>query len=301
MSTAGELLARYEEAGSWEEAEAALDALASGPGGAEVGVGDFYDELAEAAAEHGDPGRAARLQRKALVHGCEHPELAREMLAWYLVEDGQRVAGEAEFAALLAERGEDVQLLLALGAARSSAGHHEDALAALDRAVAAARDHGAPKELARALAERREARAELGLPPDEDDRLAPRPVVEPEAPPTVWALGWFPREERAAALARWPDLADALGDADAYCRRMEAELRATRAATGRRPAIAPLRVAALLAFAEREGLDAGEPSARAHYAAELARRGELVAWPPSRNEPCWCGSGRKYKRCCASA
>lgn len=22
-----------------------------------------------------------------------------------------------------------------------------------------------------------------------------------------------------------------------------------------------------------------------------------VPWPPGRNDPCWCGSGRKYKRC----
>jgi tetratricopeptide (TPR) repeat protein len=25
-----------------------------------------------------------------------------------------------------------------------------------------------------------------------------------------------------------------------------------------------------------------------------------VAWPPGRNQPCWCGSGRKYKKCCAA-
>ena len=25
-----------------------------------------------------------------------------------------------------------------------------------------------------------------------------------------------------------------------------------------------------------------------------------IAWPPGRNQPCWCGSGRKYKKCCAA-
>ncbi|GAA0972953.1 hypothetical protein GCM10009555_026980 [Acrocarpospora macrocephala] len=25
-----------------------------------------------------------------------------------------------------------------------------------------------------------------------------------------------------------------------------------------------------------------------------------IAWPPGRNDPCWCGSGRKYKKCCGS-
>jgi tetratricopeptide (TPR) repeat protein len=26
--------------------------------------------------------------------------------------------------------------------------------------------------------------------------------------------------------------------------------------------------------------------------------GEVVPWPPGRNERCWCGTGQKYKRCC---
>lgn len=26
----------------------------------------------------------------------------------------------------------------------------------------------------------------------------------------------------------------------------------------------------------------------------------LIAWRPDRNQPCWCGSGRKYKKCCAA-
>jgi hypothetical protein len=24
--------------------------------------------------------------------------------------------------------------------------------------------------------------------------------------------------------------------------------------------------------------------------------GETIPWPPGRNEPCWCGSQRKYKK-----
>ena len=26
----------------------------------------------------------------------------------------------------------------------------------------------------------------------------------------------------------------------------------------------------------------------------------VTAWPPGRNQPCWCGSGCKYKKCCAT-
>lgn len=35
----------------------------------------------------------------------------------------------------------------------------------------------------------------------------------------------------------------------------------------------------------------------------VARRydeGAQVEWPPQRNQPCWCGSGTKYKRCCGA-
>jgi tetratricopeptide (TPR) repeat protein len=30
----------------------------------------------------------------------------------------------------------------------------------------------------------------------------------------------------------------------------------------------------------------------------LTPEGELITWPPERNDPCWCGSGAKYKKCC---
>ncbi len=179
MGTAAQALRAYERAGSWEEAEAALDALAESGEGADAGVGDLFDELASAAADAGEPGRAARLQQKALLHGCSAPRLARQMLGWYLIEGGQRVAGEAEFAALLRETGDDdVEVLLALGAARAGAGHGAEALQALDRALAAARAHGDPAELRRARAERRETREFLGLEPDEEDLLAPPRAAE---------------------------------------------------------------------------------------------------------------------------
>jgi len=65
-------------------------------------------------------------------------------------------------------------------------------------------------------------------------------------------------------------------------------------------AVAPIRLAAYLAWCEKGGLDAESSSARAHYAAELTRRGEAIPWPPDRNDPCWCGSRRKYKHCCTT-
>jgi uncharacterized protein YecA (UPF0149 family) len=43
-------------------------------------------------------------------------------------------------------------------------------------------------------------------------------------------------------------------------------------------------------------------TARAEYAAHLAATvdARVIAWPPGRNQPCWWGSGGKYKKCCAA-
>lgn len=294
-----DLLGAYEEAPSIDEAERILDQLAA-ESPAEVELGDLYDDLAEAAAEEEDFAVASRLQRKAIEHGCEHPELAREMLGWYLLKDGQRDAGEALFAELRAERPDDPELLLTLGNARADAGRERDALEAFEESLALAKRLGAEHAITRARGEREFSRTKLGLMPDEDDLLAPRPSFAGDEE-TRWSLAWFPRDQREAALDRWPDLEGDLRDPDAYCRGIERGLRRLHVATGRRPSIAPIDVEELVAFAAGEGLSAGDGQTRSRFAAELYRTGASLPWPPGRNNPCWCGSGRKYKRCCAGA
>lgn len=186
--------------------------------------------------------------------------------------------------------------LYTLASARFDTGQWDEALVTFDRALAAARARGDAVLVEEVLAERRYCRAELGLPPDEDDAMTPDPSPHPEE--IAVALAWFPRDEHAEALRRWPELGEDLADPDAYCAAMEARLREISAATARNPAVAPLRVAALAEFADERGLDPDSGEARSQWAAELQRRGEAIAWPPGRNEPCWCGSERKYKRCC---
>ena len=65
--------------------------------------------------------------------------------------------------------------------------------------------------------------------------------------------------------------------------------------------IAPVRVAPFSAWCAEQGQQP-DSEARATYAAHLAAHAEpgVVSWPPGRNQPCWCGSGRKYKKCCAA-
>ena len=294
-----ELLCAFENAESLAQAERALDELRVATPPAHVELGDLHDGLAEAAAESDDFETAVRVQRRAVELGCEYPELAREMLAWYLLKAGRKQEGEVAFTKLQAERGDGPEVLLVLAEARMDSGDGDGALEAFDAALASARRRDDDDWIREVRGERRYARAELGLEPDEEDLLSNSSPDERPRAPVRWSLAWFPREEIAAALARWPSLSDDLHDADAYCRAIEIKLQTIMMGSGARPAVAPLRVETLVSYADEHGLDPDEGATRSQLAAELDLRGETLPWPPGRNERCWCGSGRKYKRCCA--
>lgn len=296
---ADSLLDTYRHAPTLESATEALEALERCSRDGDPPIGDLYDELAELAAEEENFELAVRAQRRAVELGCEMPRLGREMLGWYLMKDGWRAAGEAEFEALRRGYGDDPHLLIALGNARADAGDERAALAAFDEALATAKELDDRQAIDMARSERRFSREVIGLIEDDDDRLAPRPLTDSSQGSEIsFAVAWFPRSEHRAALDEWPDLEEDLADADRYCRRIEQHLRELAGASGHRPAVAPLTVKEVVAHGESEGLDPSEGTARARLAAELERRGETIPWPPDRNEPCWCGSARKYKRCC---
>src|SRR5207245_5887447 len=114
---------------------------------------------------------------------CDYPELAREMLAWYLLKAGSKREGEAAFAKLRAERGDDPEVLLALASARMDSGDGTGAIQAFDEALARARRLDDDDWMREIRGERRYARAQLGLEPDEDDRLSDRSAPASPEPP----------------------------------------------------------------------------------------------------------------------
>jgi len=114
-------------------------------------------------------------------------------------------------------------------------------------------------------------------------------------------MAYFPPAAYEQAWER--DLLDATSYRDHadYRREVEQQLQAM-AADGRGPMrIISLDVPGLLAYAEQSGQD---PASRQTRLAYVGRPGEnsgaITAWPPDRNAACWCGSGRKYKKCCAA-
>ena len=124
------------------------------------------------------------------------------------------------------------------------------------------------------------------------------------------ALAWLPADDYAQAVKIWPDFAtsDRVAGPDGplphpeYCQTMQ-QILVEYAATGMPGlAIAPIRVAPFIAWCAEEGHEPDSPPSRAQYAAYLAQKGDpsVIPWPPGRNQPCWCGSGRKYKKCCAA-
>ncbi len=85
-----------------------------------------------------------------------------------------------------------------------------------------------------------------------------------------------------------------------YCRRMEQRLREAWAAGMTGVHVAPLRATDFARWVADNGAserDATQLLAR--YAADLGQDlSQVVAWSPGCNELCWCGLGRKYKKCC---
>lgn len=133
---------------------------------------------------------------------------------------------------------------------------------------------------------------------DERLRFGEPPV---RGPRMEMAIAWLPRDAFAQALERWPELREDWEDGDhaAYSARIEEGLRELRSSAARPVRVAPVRdLDDLVSFCAKKDEDPASSAGRAAYAAELQRTGETIPWPPGRNDPCWCGSKTKYKRCC---
>ena len=124
------------------------------------------------------------------------------------------------------------------------------------------------------------------------------------------AFAWFPAGDYEQALTLWPDLAgsDLVVGPDGpvphrlYCRAMQEQLVGFAEAGAIGLSVAPIRVAPFTAWCTEKAYDPDSAEVRAEYAAHLAAGADpdVVSWPPGRNQPCWCGSGLKYKKCCAT-
>jgi SEC-C motif-containing protein len=224
-------------------------------------------------------------------------------VAWMHVLAGRRGDSDAIWAALERERPGDPTVPFLAGSAHAEAGEPETAAELFGHALVLALRAGSDGEtLRQILAGRTEALADAGLPAQDIDEVARRALARAAAQgtDTPVATPFLAVDEFARAVAEWPLFgADWRDDGHAaYAHELDRRLRAVAASAPRHPVIVPLAVEEVAAVATAHGMDPDAAEARARAAYELARDGRAIGWPPGRNDPCWCGSGSKYKKCC---
>jgi tetratricopeptide (TPR) repeat protein len=309
--------------------ERALAACEADPAAAEyLDVLELHDELAEAYDRLGRVEDALRQADVLVEQGYECEPDPRCRRAEILTRHGRLQEAAAIWDEVARDTPDDVWLYNNAGLEYGAIGDHEIALGWLTKGLELAVRTGDPERLMGQLRKlRAESLAALGREPDRLQTAEPRPVARTSAPrpassrgpaggthghagqPMAWA--WLPSDEIAHVDQRWPDIADAptvrdesgaLVDHATYCRRMEGRLRAASDAGMTAIRIAPLRWAEYTAWRDENPDEVGDPAQlRARYAADLCNDPtRVITWPPGRNEPCWCGSGHKYKKCCAA-
>jgi hypothetical protein len=294
-------------------------------------VVDLHSELAEAYDRLGRVEEALREADLLVELGYRSQPDPRCRRAEILTRHGRLDEAAAIWDAVAADTPDDVWVYNNAGLEYGAIGEHELALSWLTRALELAVRTGDPERLLGQLRDLRAASlATLGREPDDLQTATPT-LTRPEhwesqpgsrldrevtpgrepAPPIPVALAWLPADEYAEWQQRWPDLTDSplMHDENGepvshavYCRRMEGRLRDHAEAGMSRLSVVPVRSDEFLPWVTEYAPDEQDPSQlRAQYAADVARDpSRTVTWPPGRNEPCWCGSGRKYKKCCGA-
>ncbi len=293
---------------------------------------EYLDELAYAYQQLGRFDDAVDAMRQALAAGFDgelddHPS-AQALIAELLLRAGRTAEADDAWHKAQRERPRDPWLYQTAGCAYADIGLHAEALrwqtTGLELALAAggAADDdmiwmltgeraetldvlGRPPDdlqlRAEELVERQEQEEQAGIEAFHRDRATTRPL-----PPHRASIGlaWFPADEYARALETWPSFAEDYqhGPYAAYCARLELLLRDLKAQGVARLALTPIAIDEYLPWCSDHDRDPEQSDSRASYATELIERGAaLKPWPPERNEPCWCGTRRKYKKCCLRA
>jgi hypothetical protein len=114
-------------------------------------------------------------------------------------------------------------------------------------------------------------------------------------------VAWVSDEQERTARERWPGWAAGLVVDEPFAARaarMERSLRQRRADGDGPFVVVTIDIERYAAWCEAEGHDPADRRSRGSFVTVESEAGAGRSWPPGRNEPCWCGSERKYKRCC---
>jgi tetratricopeptide (TPR) repeat protein len=310
--------------------EQAVQACRTNPAAAEVfEPTDLYLELTTAYEQEGRYDDALTAVDAVIAAGVKMRPDSRCLRAETLMRAGRVDEAEPIWTAVLADTPDDVWLYNNAGLEYADVGEHAVALHWLTEGLRLALRTGDPERLIGQLVDLRQASLDnLDQPADELQEQAAanlrdkeqarptRPTHEGEpaeeltGPLGQVTLAWLPAGDYEQAVQQWPELAGSELVAgpggplphSQYCWALQHQLVGFAEAGIARLAIAPVRVAPFIAWCAERDQEPDSAAARAGYAAQLAAADEptVIPWPPGRNQPCWCGSGRKYKKCCAA-
>ena len=283
-----------------------------------VGRAAWFAHAGEAWELEGDLARARAMYEEAVADGGPALLDPRAELFDVLLGLGDADRAEEVLSDLAADlrsgRGADI-FPATVGEALESHGRLEEALRWFDAGLAWSERASAGDADLVCLNGHFRVRRALGLPQDGYDELSERRRREyledlgdddsllastgGSAKILMTVLYW-PAEEFTRLVERHPALADDYGaEHEEHRFLVEKHLRGLTVGTSA-VAVSVGGLDDFEAFAAARGDHAAHASTRAAYAAHCGRLGQTVPWPPGRNEPCWCGSGRKYKRCCGA-
>jgi tetratricopeptide (TPR) repeat protein len=325
----------FEEAlklGDLDTARVELDELAKLPETGGLYMPECYADLAQSFDRQGRHDDAIAAMQRAIEHGWSGRPDGRSDIAEFHLRAGRAQEAARIWAQLKASDPDDVWLYNAAGLTYAEIGEHELAVAWLGDGIKLAIDDDDPEGIVAQLSDlRRRSLQALGREPDDVDRSAAAflenwqnrkrrsstsfgavadVLTAQDAPISrrsnrggeiAVAFAWFPAGEYERAIERWPSLAeDWAGVPHAeYCARMDGHVKFMRAHGIAVRAISPIVVDEFIAWCDEHTED--PEHARAPYAAHQLAHGQAIPWPPGRNAPCWCGSQRKYKKCCGPA
>jgi tetratricopeptide (TPR) repeat protein len=321
--------------GDLDVARAILDELAELPDTGGLWMPECYADLAREYDRQARRDDAISLHERAIGLGWDSIPDPRSDIAEFHLRAGREKEAAAIWAELKAADPDDVWLYNAAGLSYNEVGNHELAIAWLGEGIQLAIRTDDPEGIVNQLSDvRRQSLSALGRDLDElEQRVDPFleawrsgeqarrrrlarltefansvPVIR-ETPSTddreredvAVALAWFPSGEYEEAIQRWPSLAEDWADVphSDYCARLDGNIKWMRSHGMPIRAVAPIVVEDYIAWCTEHDEDPEE--ARAAYALNRISEGEGIPWPPERNQPCWCGSGRKYKKCCGPA
>jgi tetratricopeptide (TPR) repeat protein len=317
--------------GDLDVARAILEELAELPDTGDLCMPECYADLARQYDRKDRQDDAITLHERAIELGWSTIPDARSDIAEFHLRAGRATEAAAIWAELKAADPDDVWLYNAAGLSYNEVGEHELAVAWLGEGIELAMRTDDPEGIINQLSDvRRHSLQCLGRELDELEqrvdpfmtewsseerarkrRLArlieagnfslPKPDRDLEQEEYVVSLAWFPAGEYEDAIRRWPSLAEDWAHVPHvdYCARLDGNIKWMRSEGMPIRAVAPIVVDDYVAWCADHDKDPEE--ARAAYAVDRMTQGEAIAWPPGRNEPCWCGSGRKYKKCCGPA